>query len=223
MNLDVTTGELDLGENSLYQMYLDKLRTKYAGHPTVTDADLQEAARQGVVQSGAGFYIPNEQYQSNGNDFLIKGGTSNFDTIWGRAEKLSGTRRGYEDNQALYEANQPNREALELEADMRRDQANQDEVYRQEMHRMANDRNLAMHNEQGVQQFGEDYSQNKLYPRGGMGDAWHTPVTGRQGYLKNYNNHPTNSFLSSWMYPTDPNKDAKEYQQSYEKLPQTIW
>ena len=48
MNLDVTTGELDLGENSLYQMYLDKLRTKYAGHPTVTDADLQEAARQGV-------------------------------------------------------------------------------------------------------------------------------------------------------------------------------
>ena len=144
-----------------------------------------------------------------------------------------------------YDINTPNREAAELAAEMRREQSNQEaeirqaqahkeamirqaqvdkeETYRQEMHRMANDRNLAMHNEQGVQQFGDDYSQNKLYPRGGMGDSWSTPFTGRQGYIKNYNNHPTNSFLTSWMYPTDPNKAAKEYQQSYERLPQTIW
>jgi len=222
MDLSVTTGNLDLGENSLYRMYLDRLRTKYEGHPTVTDADLQEAARQGVVQSGSGFYIPNEQYQSGGKDYLIKGGTSNFNTIWDRAEKLSGTRRGYEDKQALYEANQPNREAAELEAEMRRDQANQDRLYREEMHRMANDRNLAIHNETGRERFGDDYSQDKMYPKGGFGDAWHTPITGRQGYVDNY---PLvdKSFLTDWMYPTDPNKDAKEYQQSYEKLPQTIW
>ena len=135
-----------------------------------------------------------------------------------------------------YDINTPNREAAELEAEMRMDQANQeamirqaqidkeamirqeqankDEAYRQEMHRMANDRNLAMHNEQGVQQFGEDYSQSRYYPS-----------TANFSILPDFLSEGVRNFKFGNFpgYQGRPAQDEYDYQQSYEKLPQTIW
>ena len=186
-------GKIDMGPDSFYAKILASLRNKYGNNPDVKDEDLQEAAR--MTASGGNMIYRSPSYTTSGQ-FELAGLPSesyNFEYADRLVPQLVKDRMSAKSASNQREVSSAVKPAISNMQSMIADrEAMRDKAFKDYQRGSRVDYQKA-----GEQRFGPDFNMYANYKMPGSKSG--------------------KSFLTSWMYPENPNQAQLDYQSEYKE------